>query len=240
MKKISVCMATYNGADYLQPQIDSILSQLADDDELIISDDSSTDATVEIIQKMGDKRIRLLEGNTFRNPIFNFEHALQQASGQIIFLADQDDIWLPDKVKTMTEALTGCDLVVSDCAMIDETGKVVQPSFYAMRRPGPGFWKNFHKNSYLGCCMAFRAQVLEWALPFPKNVPMHDIWLGQVAEMFGKTRFCQEVLVHYRRHGLNVSPELDQSPFSLLQKIRFRFNLIYRLLQRYMSMRKSP
>ena len=233
-------MATYNGADYLRPQIDSILSQLSDDDELIISDDSSTDATVKITQEIGDKRIRLLEGNTFSSPIFNFEYALQQASGELIFLADQDDIWLPEKVKTMTGALTDCDLAVSDCAMIDESGSVVQPSFYAMRRPGPGFWKNFHKNSYLGCCMAFRAQVLDWALPFPKNVPMHDIWLGQVAEMFGKTKFCPEVLVHYRRHGLNVSPELDQSPFSLFQKIRFRFILIYRLLQRYMSMRKSP
>ena len=233
-------MATCNGAKYLQPQLDSILSQLDDDDELIISDDSSTDATVEIIQKMGDKRIRLLEGNTFYNSIYNFEYALQQASGELIFLADQDDIWLPDKVKTMTGALTDCDLAVSDCAMINASGSVVRPSFYAMRRPGPGFWKNFHKNSYLGCCMAFRAQVLHWALPFPENIPMHDIWLGQVAEMFGRTQFCPEVLVHYRRHGGNVAPEVDESPFSLMQKMRFRFNLIYRLLQRYMSMRKSP
>ena len=125
-------MATYNGADYLRPHIDSILSQLSDDDELIISDDSSTDATVKIIQEIGDKRIRLLEGNTFRNPIFNFEYALQQASGELIFLADQDDIWLPGKVKTMTGALTDCDLAVSDCAMIDDAADHAADAWWMM------------------------------------------------------------------------------------------------------------
>ncbi|MHC5000838.1 MAG: glycosyltransferase family 2 protein, partial [Planctomycetota bacterium] len=73
-----------------------------------------------------------------------------------------------------------------------------------------------------------------------KDVPMHDMWLGLVAEMFGTTRFCPQVLVHYRRHAENASSTLDPSPFSLSQKMRFRFILIYRLLQRYMSMRKSP
>ncbi|MHC5183447.1 MAG: glycosyltransferase family 2 protein [Planctomycetota bacterium] len=237
MNKISVCMATYNGADYIKPQIDSILSQLSKQDELIISDDSSTDATVEIIKQIDDSRIRLLRGSTARNPIFNFENALKQATGDIIFLADQDDVWLPDKVRVMTEELQNCDLVVSDARIIDETGKVDPRSFYAAMHSGPGLLKNICKNTFLGCCMAFRAEVLAWALPFPKDVPMHDMWLGLVAEMFGTTRFCPQVLMHYRRHAENASSTLDPSPFSLSEKLRFRWILIKCLLGRYRQRR---
>lgn len=232
-------MATYNGADYLKPQLDSILSQLSENDELIISDDSSTDETIEIIQQNNDKRIRLFEGNKFGSPIFNFEHALKQVSGKLIFLTDQDDLWLPDKVRIMIDVLADCDLAVSDCSVIDDAGEVIQPSFYKMRHSGPGLFKNIYKNSYLGCCMAFRVRVLDWALPFPKNIPMHDMWLGLTAEMFGKTTFCSQTLSHYRRHGQNVSPEINQSHFSLFQKIRFRFILIHRLFQRYLRQRSG-
>lgn len=232
-------MATYNGADYIKPQVDSILPQLSDQDELIISDDSSTDRTVEIVEQIDDSRIRLLRGSTARNPIFNFENALKQATGDIIFLADQDDIWLPDKVRVMTEALTDCDLVVSDARIIDETGKVDPRSFYAAMHSGPGLLKNLCKNTFLGCCMAFRADVLDWALPFPKDVPMHDMWLGMVAEMFGSTRFCPQVLMQYRRHAENASSTLDPSPFSLLQKLRFRWVLIKCLLRRYRQRKGS-
>ncbi|MHC4950050.1 MAG: glycosyltransferase family 2 protein [Planctomycetota bacterium] len=237
--KISVCMATYNGDAYIKPQIDSILTQLSENDELIISDDSSTDETIQIIRQTNDKRIRLFEGNTFGSPIFNFEYALKQASGKIVFLADQDDLWLPGKVRIMTDALVNCDLAVSDCSVIDDAGEVIAPSFYTIRHSGSGLLKNIYKNTYLGCCMAFRAKVLDWALPFPKNIPMHDMWLGLTAEMFGTTKFCSQTLSHYRRHGKNVSPEINQSHFSLFQKINFRFILIYRLFQRKLRQRSN-
>lgn len=95
---ISVCVATYNGEKYLQEQLDSILIQLAPDDELIISDDFSTDKTRSILDSYrADPRIKLLEGPQ-KGIIKNFEHAINQASGDLIFLADQDDVWLPDKV----------------------------------------------------------------------------------------------------------------------------------------------
>lgn len=232
-------MATYNGADYLKPQIDSILCQLSENDELIISDDSSTDDTVRIIQGIDDQRIRLLEGSTFGSPVFNFEYALKQASGEFIFLADQDDLWLSGKIIKMTEILADCDLAVSDCQIIDENDKLTQPSFYAMRHSGPGLLKNLYKNTYLGCCMALRANVLEWALPFPKNIPMHDMWLGLVAEVFGQTRFCVEPLVQYRRHSQNLSPYVNQSQFSLSKKISFRIILIHHLLRRYSQLRSQ-
>jgi len=92
--KISVCMATRNGGRYLRQQLASILTQPGPTDEVIISDDSSTDDTLAIINSMADPRIRLFTNNTFYSPIFNFENALKQATGEIIVLADQACILL--------------------------------------------------------------------------------------------------------------------------------------------------
>jgi glycosyltransferase involved in cell wall biosynthesis len=97
-QRISVCMATHNGARFIRRQLETILTQLAPGDEVVISDDSSTDGTLEIIDSFDDPRIRLFTGNTFFGPIFNFENALRKAMGEIIVLADQDDIWLDGKV----------------------------------------------------------------------------------------------------------------------------------------------
>ncbi|MEO5643505.1 MAG: glycosyltransferase, partial [Bacteroidia bacterium] len=98
MTRISVCLATYNGEKYIGEQLQSILIQLSQHDEVIISDDSSSDRTIDIVQAFGDSRIIILHGQTFRSPIRNFENALSHAGGQYIFLADQDDVWLPEKV----------------------------------------------------------------------------------------------------------------------------------------------
>lgn len=174
MKKISVCIATYNGEKYLKKQLDSILNQLKKEDEVIISDDTSTDATVEIIKAYNDRRIILIENQKFRSPIYNFENALKHASGDIIFLADQDDIWIDNKVCTVKKYLKSYDLVISDAEIIDTNDETLYRSFYALNNSRKGFIKNIIKNSYLGCCMAFNRKILESALPFPKNVPMHD------------------------------------------------------------------
>ena len=95
---ISVCMATYNGERFIVGQIRSILSQLNADDELIISDDGSTDDTTILIEGIGDKRITLLNGG-FHSPIKNFENAIKHAKGDVVYLSDQDDLWLPGRVE---------------------------------------------------------------------------------------------------------------------------------------------
>ncbi|MHB9097317.1 MAG: glycosyltransferase, partial [Syntrophales bacterium] len=102
-QRISVCMATHNGERFIRRQMETILTQLAPDDEVVISDDSSTDGTLEIVRSFADSRIRLFVGNTFFSPTFNFESALRQARGDIIVLADQDDIWLDNKVMVVRE-----------------------------------------------------------------------------------------------------------------------------------------
>src|SRR5690606_26359089 len=96
-QKISVCMATYNGENHIEEQLESILKQLKDNDEVIISDDGYSDKTIELIKGFNDPRIKLFL-NSFRNIILNFEFALSKATGDFIFLSDQDDIWYDNKV----------------------------------------------------------------------------------------------------------------------------------------------
>ena len=230
---ISVCIATYNGEKYIKDQLASILVQLKADDEVIISDDSSTDKTVEIIKSFNDKRIILYENQKFKSPIFNFENSLTYARGDYIFLSDQDDIWVPNKVKTMKEFLLNFDLVLSDTDIIDANGNILNKSFYQMNGSQNGLLKNLVKNSYLGCTMAFNQKILQKSLPFPKDIAMHDWWIGLIAEIYGKTYFIDEKLIYYRRHGSNASPAGEKSHYSLLQKVSFRLIMIKNLILRY-------
>lgn len=232
MNRVSVCMATYNGAKYIKEQLDSILCQLGDNDEIIISDDSSKDDTIAIIKAYDDKRIHLFENQSFHSPIFNFENALKYAKGDYICLSDQDDIWLPNKVNTIKEFLESCDLIVSDCKIVDANLDILHESFFQLHKSKKGFWRNWTRNSYLGCCMAFRKEVLRYVLPFPEKIAMHDIWIGLLVNLVGKVEFVNTPLVLYRRHGENASFAAEKSRYSLFYKIKYRMIMLYYVLKR--------
>ena len=229
---ISVCMATCNGERYIKEQLDSILCQLNEDDEVIISDDSSSDRTVEIIHSYNDKRIKLFENQKFMSPIYNFENALKHSLNEYIFLADQDDIWMNNKVNVCKKYLEEYDLVVSDADIIDCNNNIIHDSFYEVFGSKCGFFKNLIKNSYHGCTIAFNRKVLQRALPFPKDLPMHDWWIGLISEIYGKPYFISENLISYRRHCGNSSPTCDHSRYSYFSRIRFRALIIKSLIAR--------
>lgn len=230
---ISVCIATYNGEAFIQDQVLSILTQLTSDDEVIVSDDISTDETLLKIQALNDSRIRILPASTKLGIVKNFERAISHARGEYIFLCDQDDIWLQNKVTRTIESLQSNILTVSDCKVVDMGLWEINPSFFALRNSGPGFIKNLYKNGYLGCCMAFRKELVPYILPIPKSAPMHDMWIGLIAETVGKVNFIREPLVLYRRHGNNASPTAEKSSFSLYQQIKFRVPLTCLIIIRY-------
>lgn len=229
---ISVCIPTYNGEKYIRRQLDSILVQLNEGDEVIISDDSSTDNTVDIIKGYNDKRITFIEGCMFKSPVFNLENALKHAKGEVVFLSDQDDVWLPGKVKTMMKYLIDNDIVVSDCIVVDQDEKIIKESFFDILNSGNGFTKNCIRNSYLGCCMAFKRDLLRFFLPFPAKIAMHDIWMGLVGEVFGKPIFIADKLLLYRRHDLNMTQPHLKSRNGLVFKITYRIVMLYYLLIR--------
>lgn len=234
---ISVCLATYNGSEFLREQLQSILSQLSEDDEVIISDDGSTDNTLELIENMADPRIKVIGKQGGLGVIKNFERALRNAGGDIIFLSDQDDVWLDGKVEKSIEALEKALMVITDCKVVNKELEVVNESFFEQRKSGSGFLRNLFRNSYLGCCMAFKRELLDVALPVPANAGMHDIWLGNVAAMNGRVCFLKEPCILYRRHGNNHSDtaELSRNPF--LKKIHLRFGLLKSLASRYFRYR---
>lgn len=205
-EKVSVAMATYNGEKYIKEQIETILNNLDDKDELVISDDGSSDMTIEIINKINDKRITLLEGPK-KGLKKNFENAIKNTTGDVIFLSDQDDIWMENKVEKVLECFNNNNyiLIQHDAIVVDEKDKVIYESFAEHRKVKTGVIKNLIKNSYHGCCIAFRKELIKEILPIPDNVYLHDEWIGIVAELNGKTYFLNEKLIKYRRHSENTS-----------------------------------
>jgi glycosyltransferase involved in cell wall biosynthesis len=230
---ISVCIPAFNGGRYIGAQLASILASPRVT-EVLVSDDGSTDDTVEIVRALRDPRVLLLQGPR-RGLVRNYESLLGQARGDYIFLSDQDDIWLPQKIDVMVASLDSVDLVVCNCSVTDEALAIVHPSFFALRRSGPGLLRNLARNSYLGCCIAMRRSMLRHALPFPERLPMHDWWLGLVAEAFGRVSFVPQVLVLYRRHEANASSTAEASRASWPTKLRWRLDLVRSLLGRYLA-----
>ncbi len=224
---ISVCMATYNGARFIREQIDSILPQLGAEDELIVSDDGSTDGTLEIIESYADPRIAVSKENCFHSPIYNLEHALKNTRGNYIFLSDQDDVWLEDKVSVCRDAIDGYDLLVHDADIVDAAGNVLFDSFYAHNHTRKGKFYNFLKNGYLGCCMCLSRRLLDAVLPFPAGLPMHDIYIGNYAAFNGyEIRFIGNRLIHYRRHGNNASITSERSHRSMTSRLSDRIMIL--------------
>ena len=231
---ISVCLATYNGASTIHQQMSSILAQLSPEDEVIISDDGSTDGTLDVVRAFNSSIVRIVQGPSTGSPIDNFENALRQAHGEYIFLSDQDDLWLEGKVQRMLAALkAGADCVVSDCHVTDDALNVTAPSFFAHVGLHEGRWYNLlMRNFYLGCCMAFTRRVLLRSLPFPRCIPMHDIWIGNIAAFTGRVEFLHEPLICFRRHGDNASCTARKSPYSLWAKLKFRIDVLFPLISR--------
>jgi glycosyltransferase involved in cell wall biosynthesis len=228
--RASVCMAAYNGERFIQPQLESILMQLGPRDELVVSDDGSTDGTLGAIRRFADPRVRVFE-SAHRGVTLNFGNALARARGRFVLLSDQDDRWLPGKLEESCNALERSRLVVSDCRVIDANGSVLHESYFALMDSGPGALRNFVRNRYLGCCMAFRRELLALALPIPARVA-HDFWIGMLEELTGKPLFLPRVLLEYRRHGATASYAAGKSERSVSTRLATRGALALELLAR--------
>lgn len=236
----SVAMAAYQGMPYISAQTDSILAQLAPDDELVISDNGSTDGTQDYLETIAEKdsRVRIFILPEPKGVLPNFQNALRKCRGDIIFLCDQDDIWKPGKMDTISALFTGRPrlmAVQADAEIIDADDQPVSNSFYAQRKCGPGLRKNFWKNTWQGCSMAFRRELLDAALPFPPGIPMHDGWIGMLSELAGEVLFVPEILISYRRHTENQS---RQKPAGPGQVFRWRLHLLNAILSRIPAARR--
>ena len=211
---ISVCMATYNGSLYLYTQIKSILDQLRSCDELIIVDDCSTDSTVEIILSLKDKRITKLIVNKYNIGVNkSFELAIFQARNNIIFLADQDDIWTNGRVDEMNSILTrsNVNLVAGNSSYIDAKGNTINYPITPLKgNESKSAILNISKiftgqGSYFGCAMAFKKNIISIILPFPQYLESHDLWIAMACILNGSIKHLESVVLQRRIHGNNAS-----------------------------------
>ena len=234
MKRISVAMISYQGAKYIEEQLDTILATLGEEDEVIVSDDGSTDGTREILTRyqQQDARIRMIDGPR-AGVKANVENALRACEGSYIFLADQDDIWMPEKVEKVMAAFEqgGVGLVVHDAIVTDGAcQEVILESFYSLKGSGAGVLKNIWRNTYIGCCMAFKRELLEEVLPIPNYIEMHDQWIGVINDQLKRgTTFIPDKLIKYRRHGNNAS---GMSHYGIARMIRNRVCFVWALVTR--------
>ena len=230
---ISVCIATYNGEKYIKDQLLSIIKQIDTNDEIIISDDLSSDNTIEIIESLKDSRIKIFF-NKNKGYTNNFQNAIKLASGNYIFLSDQDDIWVENKLKIMSDLLLKYDFVVSDAKLVNTKLESLGTTYFELRGGGEnGFINNLKKLKYIGCCMAFRKKILKKTLPFPNNTLLcpHDFWIALIAEFYFKTHVIKEPLLLYRRHGGNVSSHISST--SIIFKIQFRIYTFLKVVSRF-------
>lgn len=233
--KISVAMAVCNGAGFLPVQLDSILMQLRSYDELIISYDKSIDSTWDIIEgyAAGDSRIRLYK-NPSHGVTSNFNNAFSHCTGKYIYISDQDDKWLPGKVKTVQKcfAKTHADLIIHNGIHTDKNLNPIGKPFNEIYRIGDGKIKNIIKPRYSGCCMAFRRKMLKKILPMPE-IHGYDQWIATICEFCGHIAYPKEVLLLHRLHENNVTT-IGSRPLHIILAMRFKLivNLIIRLINK--------
>lgn len=219
----SVAMCTYNGARYLEEQLESIASQSQPPDEIVICDDGSTDHTCEIIETFSSKREGLVR---FQKNIHrlgytkNFEKAISLCKGDIIFLSDQDDVWLPKKVEKVSHVFAeeeNCGLVAVDATVTDEELRPKGTTLLRSRAGGLSDRRSFahlYAQSFkYGCTLAFRASLRKILLPISSHWG-HDNWICFISSIFSKVVMIEEPLMLYRRHaagsGANDSLDLDK------------------------------
>jgi glycosyltransferase involved in cell wall biosynthesis len=233
---ISVCIATYNGEKYIREQLDSIIKQLDENDEIIISDDGSSDTTLNIIESYKDNRIFLYK-NSFKDVVLNFEFAIEKSKGEYIFLSDQDDIWHKDKVKCFMKCFLenlNITLLISDFQIIDQSGFHLN-KVYNKNKFSNSLIKNIIANNFIGCAMAFTSNTKNVIMPFPKHIAMHDWWIGTCSKIFGDIYFIDQKLHFYRRHDNTVT---NGQGAKVGTKLKWRINLIVNLIIRYFKIDK--
>lgn len=209
--KVSVLLITYNGIKYIEQQLLSILQNLGAEDELIVSDDGSTDGTMELVEQYRKRysNIVLVKG-PHSGIASNLSNAFQYSEGDFIFFSDQDDEWLPGKISKIKETFiedSSIDVIMHDGFICDQNNEVVDSSntIFYRRNPKHGVIKNLAKSAYYGCCMAFRRSFLERYMPMPSNLLAYDQFLGLCAEHNKSSCFLREQYIMHRYHGSNQS-----------------------------------
>ena len=236
-EQIDILLATYNGEKYLSELIDSILSQTYKNIRLIISDDCSKDNTREILDKYKkeDSRVIVYKQEQNQGYVKNFEFLLKKVESDYYMLADQDDVWLPEKVEKSLQKLKAenADLVFGDLEVVDQNLKTIYPSFNdfmllsrKIQKYIKSYKLNYLYNCITGCTILAKSKFISQILPVPTTSKyfIHDHWIGIIMSTYGKLAYMPEKYIKYRQHGDNqVGTNKISHKFTKLKQVRELF-----------------
>lgn len=217
--RIDVLLATYQGARFVEAQIDSVLAQEHPHLRLLIRDDGSTDGTLAIVERYAARwpeTITLIEGTGNLGSCGNFSALLQRVEAPYVMFCDQDNLWLPGRIDGLLrhmrrlEAELGPDrpiLVHTDLTVVDEALHVLCPSFWTYQHLDPRRGSTLNRlliqNVVTGCAAMLNRALVQKAGPIPPQAMMHDWWLALVAAAFGRLECLPDASILFRQHGTN-------------------------------------
>lgn len=221
---ISIALASYNGAKYIEEQIESILNQTIKEIEIVVSDDVSTDNTLGILKYYQEKGVvTLLDKHQKLGVIKNFENALRHCTGSYIAFSDQDDVWLPKKMENCLALLRSLEnmygsetpiLIYTDAKVVDESLNTISESYLGFKRLNPNNVELRHlvvENVPTGCTMLMNRPLADLVSAIPAEVTMHDVFVSLTAACFGKMAYLNQPTLLYRQHQNNVLGLADKS-----------------------------
>ncbi len=234
---VDILLPTYNGEKYLKEQLDSILSQTYKNIRIIISDDCSKDSTREILKEYEkkDNRIKLYMQPQNIGVVKGIEFLLEKVENKYFMLADQDDVWLPEKIEKSVEKIESekADLVFGDLEVVDEKLNTIYPSFgdfmllnRKINKYIGNYKVNYLYNCVTGCTVLAKKELIKKILPLPveSKYLIHDYWIGLVASLNGKLAYIPERYIKYRQHGNNqVGTQKISHGFTKLEQVRELF-----------------
>lgn len=208
--RVSVCLATYDGERWVGELLASVLAQLGEHDEVVVVDDASTDRTVAVVEAVDDPRVLVWRNETNLGSVRTFERALGLARGDVLVLADQDDVWVPGRLDAMTAALERSAVVATSVAVL---GQPLDPPRWRLRAAdSTRYARNLAAvmvgtRWYFGCAMGLRRDLLGAVLPFPVFLTeSHDLWLGIVGNVHHEMAHLEHPSVARRLHDTNQTP----------------------------------
>lgn len=234
--KVAVLLATYNGEKYLNDFLKSLFSQTYHEFLCYASDDGSTDQTMAILKEFAksEERLVILPGMAPTGSAKeNFLTTLKRVEADIYFFADQDDVWLPEKMEHTLNALRNQKIpecVFTDLKVVDEKLDVLADSFFRFTGYDPketSIGELIMENKAAGCTMAFDRKLRDIAIQYSdlQAIPMHDVWVAGLASLTGRLLFLNEQTVLYRQHGTNeMGAEHENTVQKMLRNLRSLFD----------------
>lgn len=250
----TICMATYNGREFLKEQIDSFFSQTCKNWQLLIRDDGSSDGTLDVIGEYTDKyheKIKLVSDSiTHLGASLNFGKLLEHVDSKYIMFSDQDDIWLPEKIEITLNAMKAAEeqypdipvLVHTDLKVVDSNLGVISDSMWRYQRLFPDVCDNINKlqahNVVTGCTVTINRKARDVCLPIPQEAVMYDWWLALCVAKYGEIVSLSDQTILYRQHASNEIGAKKFRRINILNFFRKLFSIKSLIFTQYRMVRK--